>query len=95
MYKVEGTLEPRDCKRVDIWKLEEKQTDVDAMTEPELEQIVFVTHDTDIAPAMLKIKEYDQSQLINRTRQITIGLVIPLYVARLNQKAYPLRLIAK
>ncbi|RVU31978.1 NYN domain-containing protein [Rheinheimera riviphila] len=67
---------PKDCQRVNIWKLEEKQTDVniaveslfDVMTDPELQQVVFVTNDTDIAPVMAKIKSLQKVQ---------IGLVIP------------------
>lgn len=67
---------PKDCQRVDIWKLEEKQTDVniaveslfDVMADAELQQVVFVTNDTDIAPVMAKIKSL---------QKVKIGLVIP------------------
>ena len=67
---------PKDCERVEIWKLEEKQTDVniaieslfDVMTDPDLQQIVFVTNDTDIAPVMKKIQAL---------KKVRIGLVIP------------------
>ncbi len=67
---------PKDSSRVDIWKLEEKQTDVniaveslyDVMTDPELKQVVFVTNDTDLAPAMKKIQALGK---------VTVGLVIP------------------
>ncbi|MCL2914527.1 NYN domain-containing protein [Shewanella corallii] len=67
---------PRDCERVDIWKLEEKQSDVnlaldavvDVLTDQELKHVVFVTNDTDLAPALKKIRELSQ---------VKIGLVIP------------------
>ena len=68
--------DPRYCERVKVWKLEEKQTDVniavealyDALTDNSLEHIVFVTNDTDIAPALRKIKQ---------ATDIKIGLVVP------------------
>ncbi|MCC4821300.1 NYN domain-containing protein, partial [Vibrio lentus] len=58
---------PKDSSRVKVWKLEEKKSDVnvaveavfDALTDPELEQIVFVTNDTDILPALEKIKAFN------------------------------------
>ncbi len=67
---------PYQCEYVDIWKLEEKQTDVniaveslfDVMTDESLEQVVFVTNDTDLARALEKIRA------LNRVK---IGLVIP------------------
>lgn len=51
---------PKDCERISIWKLEEKQSDVnlaveaiyDALTHKDLKQIVFVTNDTDLVPAL-------------------------------------------
>lgn len=67
---------PNQCKYVDVWKLEEKQTDVniavesvcDVMTDDSLEQVVFVTNDTDLASALQKIKSLNK---------VKIGLVIP------------------
>ena len=67
---------PNECNYVDVWKLEEKQTDVniaveslhDAHIDDELEQIVYVTNDTDLVPALDKIKSIGR---------IKIGLVIP------------------
>lgn len=67
--------QPRDCIFVDIWKLEEKQTDVnlaihalsDALT-GKVDQVVIVTNDTDIAPAM---------EMIRQLTNVQIGLVIP------------------
>ncbi len=47
---------------VDVWKLEEQQTDVnivveslfDVMTDDSLEQVVFVTNDTDLTSVLEK-----------------------------------------
>lgn len=66
---------PRDCEDILVWKLEEKQSDVnlalhayhDAMT-GEVDQVVIVTNDTDIAPAL---------QMIRAHTKVLIGLVIP------------------
>lgn len=66
---------PRDCQKVLVWKLEEKQSDVklalqayhDAVT-GEVEQVVIVTNDTDIAPAMAMIRLHTKA---------TVGLVVP------------------
>jgi 6-hydroxy-3-succinoylpyridine 3-monooxygenase len=66
---------PRDCVDVPIWKLEEKQSDVnlalhalfDAMS-GEIEHIVIVTNDTDIAPALQMIRSHSKA---------VVGLVIP------------------
>lgn len=67
---------PNQCKYVDIWKLEEKQTDVniaveslyDVMTDNTIEQVVFVTNDTDLASVLEKIKSLNT---------VKVGLVIP------------------
>jgi uncharacterized LabA/DUF88 family protein len=67
---------PNECEYVDIWKLEEKQTDVniaveslyDVLTDDTIEQVVFVTNDTDLASALEKIKSLDK---------VKVGLVIP------------------
>lgn len=66
---------PRDCLSTDIWKLEEKQTDVnlalhvvkDALL-GEIEHVVIVTNDTDIAPALEMIRAHTKA---------AVGLVIP------------------
>lgn len=67
---------PKHCTEIaSIWKLEEKQTDVniaiqavkDALIE-EIEHVVFVTNDTDIAPAL---------EMIRRSTKAAVGLVIP------------------
>lgn len=66
---------PRDCTETSIWKLEEKQSDVnlalhavaDALRGG-VEHVVIVTNDTDIAPALKMIREYTG---------VAVGLVIP------------------
>lgn len=66
---------PRDCEETLVWKLEEKQSDVnlalqayhDAVT-GDVDQVVIVTNDTDIAPAMKMIRAYTA---------VHIGLVVP------------------
>lgn len=65
----------RDCVQVLVWKLEEKQSDVnlalqayhDAITGA-VDQVVIVTNDTDIAPAL---------QMIRTHTAVRIGLVVP------------------
>lgn len=66
---------PRDCDEASVWKLEEKQSDVNlaihAITDVLLdgiEHVVIVTNDTDIAPAVDMIK--------HRTKA-AVGVVIP------------------
>lgn len=73
---------PRDCSKTKVWKIEEKQSDVnvaldavfDAFIDNDVEHIVFVTNDTDIAPALRKLKELNELGL---REQVKIGLVIP------------------
>lgn len=69
---------PDKNQRVDVWKLEEKQTDVNiALTayrdaaRGEVEQLVFVSNDTDLEPALAAIRE-------DFGTQHTIGLVLPM-----------------
>ncbi|GGN36157.1 NYN domain-containing protein [Marinomonas arctica] len=84
-FQVQGNNLPRDCDRVEIWKLEEKQSDVnlatealfDSVVEQELEQIVYVSNDTDIAASMIKVREYNSVRLSKGWNSIRIGLVIP------------------
>lgn len=65
----------RDCAQTLVWKLEEKQSDVnlalqayhDAITGA-VDQVVIVTNDTDIAPALRMIRTHTTA---------TIGLVVP------------------
>lgn len=66
---------PRDCQEILVWKLEEKQSDVnlalhayhDAIT-GQADQVVVVTNDTDIASALEMIRAHTQA---------IIGLIIP------------------
>lgn len=63
------------CTEVLAWKLEEKQSDVnlalhayhDAIS-GDVDQIVFVTNDTDIAPAMRMVRDHSD---------VVVGLVVP------------------
>lgn len=72
---VDGAKWPRDCEEILVWKLEEKQSDVnlalqayhDAIT-GEVDQVVIVTNDTDIVPAL---------KLIRQHTSVVVGLVIP------------------
>jgi len=66
---------PRDCQSIDVWKLEEKQTDVNLALHAvkdallgDIEHVVIVTNDTDIAPAL---------EMIRANTKAAIGLVIP------------------
>jgi 6-hydroxy-3-succinoylpyridine 3-monooxygenase len=67
--------QPRECDRVLVWKLEEKQSDVnlaisayhDALT-GQIEQAVIVSNDTDLAPAL---------QMIRAHTGVVVGLVVP------------------
>lgn len=75
--------EPRFSERVKIWKMEEKQSDVnvaleavyDAVTDLTLEQVVFVTNDTDIIPALRKIQSHNA---LKQRSPVKIGLIIPM-----------------
>jgi 6-hydroxy-3-succinoylpyridine 3-monooxygenase len=66
---------PKDCQEIQAWKLEEKQSDVnlalhayhDAVTGG-VDQVVIVTNDTDIAPAL---------EMIRAHTRVSIGLVVP------------------
>lgn len=65
----------RECSTVEIWKLEEKQSDVafalnaysDAIRN-EVDQVIAVTNDSDFAPAMKMIRQH--------TRAV-VGLIVP------------------
>lgn len=65
----------RDCAPTLVWKLEEKQSDVNLALQAyhdaiigAVDQVVIVTNDTDIAPAM---------QMIRTHTAVKIGLVVP------------------
>lgn len=73
--EVEPKTWARDCAQTLVWKLEEKQSDVnlalqayhDAITGA-VDQVVIVTNDTDIAPALQMIRTYTA---------VKIGVVVP------------------
>lgn len=69
---------PNKLQRHEVWKLEEKQTDVNiALTayrdvyKNHVEQLVFVSNDTDLAPALQALCE-DFAKIVQ------IGVVIPI-----------------
>lgn len=65
----------RDCEKVEIWKLVEKQSDValalhaysDAIR-GEIDHVVIVTNDTDIVPALKLIRAHTQAK---------VGIIVP------------------
>jgi len=66
---------PRDCIETPIWKLEEKQSDVNLSVHAvvdalkgSIEHVVIVTNDTDIEPALKMIREHTKA---------AVGLIIP------------------
>jgi 6-hydroxy-3-succinoylpyridine 3-monooxygenase len=67
-----------NCEQVKVWKIEEKQTDVniavsamrDAFTDSELEHMIFVSNDTDLC-GLLKY--------LSSMNKFTIGVVAPIY----------------
>ena len=72
----EPDLKPKDCEKVQVWKIEEKRSDVsialqmydDAM-QKEVDQVILVTNDTDLVPAFEMMEQ--------RCPEIVRGLVIP------------------
>lgn len=68
---------PNKENRIDVWKLEEKQTDVRLALEiyrdvanQVIQQVVLVTNDTDLVPALAAVRE-------DFTDQLAIGVIIP------------------
>lgn len=66
---------PRECEEATVWKLEEKQSDVNlalhAVTDVllgDIEHVVIVTNDTDIAPAV---------DMLKHQTKVVVGVVIP------------------
>ncbi|UDV04577.1 NYN domain-containing protein [Marinomonas profundi] len=85
---------PSESQRMMVWKIEEKQSDVnvaleavyDVLTDSTLEQVIFVTNDTDIIPALKKIR------LINDERPnstVQIGLITPSRVGKHQRTTNP------
>ena len=69
---------PDKQQRAYVWKLEEKQTDVNLAlsayrdaSQHRAEQLVFVTNDTDQEPALKAIRE-------DFSNNITIGVILPI-----------------
>jgi uncharacterized LabA/DUF88 family protein len=69
---------PDKTKRVDVWRLEEKQTDVNMALEAyrdaakgRAEQLVFVSNDTDLSPALAALRE-------DFGGSVHIGVIIPV-----------------
>ncbi len=69
---------PNKDNRQAVWKLEEKQTDVNiALTayrdaiQSTAEQVVFVSNDTDLEPALIALRE-------DLANNIQIGIIIPV-----------------
>jgi 6-hydroxy-3-succinoylpyridine 3-monooxygenase len=73
---VDSSIKPKDCSDVLIWKMEEKQSDVNLALSAyhdaivgNIDLAVFVTNDTDISPALRMIKE---------NTSVLVGVVIPV-----------------
>jgi 6-hydroxy-3-succinoylpyridine 3-monooxygenase len=74
-YLASPNRNPRESSQTEVWKLEEKQSDValavhavhDALTK-EVDQVVFVTNDTDLVPAM---------EIIRKKTNVVVGLIVP------------------
>ena len=76
---------PKDCKKVQVWKIEEKRSDVsialhmfDDAIHDEIDQVILVTNDTDLVPAF-EMRE-------QRCTKIVRGLVIPTRKSLEDQK---------
>lgn len=84
-YQWEEGKAARQCSKVDVWKLEEKQSDVTLALHAyrdaargEIDQVVLMTNDSDLAPAM---------QLIRQDTQAIIGLIAPISLGSKNVNA--------
>ena len=69
---------PDKQERVEVWKLEEKQTDVNIAIHAyrdvmmgRAEQIVFVSNDSDLEPALSAIRQ-------DKGGSVTIGVILPI-----------------
>ena len=78
---------PSKAKRVDVWRLEEKETDVNIALEAfrdaiykKADQLVFVSNDSDLAPIFRSIGEESLS--------IKIGVIFPI-LRQLDQVSRP------
>lgn len=74
-YAWEEGKAARECKKVDVWKLEEKQSDVSLALNAysdairgEVNQVIAVTNDSDFVPAL---------KMIRQQTQAVVGLIVP------------------
>ncbi|NUS61583.1 MAG: DUF2384 domain-containing protein [Lysobacter sp.] len=74
-HRVVPDVLARDSERIDIWKLEEKQSDVSLALHAygdairgEVDHVVIVTNDTDLVPAI---------EMIKRDTHAVAGLIVP------------------
>lgn len=75
-YRWESARPAHACEKIEIWRLEEKQSDValalhaysDAVR-GQVDQVIFLTNDTDIVPALKMIREHTR---------VIIGLIVPI-----------------
>ncbi|MBP7881862.1 MAG: NYN domain-containing protein [Candidatus Methylopumilus sp.] len=82
-HRFQKGIPARECEKVEIWKLVEKQSDValalnaysDAIR-GEVDHVVIVTNDTDIVPALKLIKEHTHAKIgiIAPTKQNTVAV---------------------
>lgn len=74
-HRYEKGKTARDCEKIEIWKLEEKQSDValavhlvaDAL-QGQIDHAIVVTNDTDVVPAL---------EFARRCTPLVIGLIVP------------------
>jgi 6-hydroxy-3-succinoylpyridine 3-monooxygenase len=75
-YRWEQGRPAHACEKIEIWKLEEKQSDValalhaysDAIR-GQIDQVIVLTNDTDVAPALEMIREHTR---------VIVGLIAPI-----------------
>ncbi|MFC4311673.1 antitoxin Xre/MbcA/ParS toxin-binding domain-containing protein [Steroidobacter flavus] len=79
-HRWEPRRPPLTCDTIEIWRLEEKQSDValalhaysDAIR-GQVDQVIVLTNDTDVVPALQMIREHTN---------VIIGVIAPIRVAR-------------
>lgn len=82
-HRVVPNSPPTQCEKVDIWKLEEKQSDVSLALHAysdavrgQIDHVVLVTNDTDLVPALKMIRRDTPVKLaLLFPREITNGLL--------------------
>ncbi len=75
-HKWEEGKAARECDKIEVWKLEEKQSDVTLALHAysdaargDVDHVVFVTNDSDLEPAM---------RMIRQDTQVIVGLIAPI-----------------